>query len=75
MIDWPVPFSVTVPPLEVKVPPELFQLPETFILPLGAVSVPDDNVTVAVVTVPLEPVKTPPLTVKPPLKVWVAVEA
>ena len=74
-MDWPVPFNTTVPLLWVNVPPLLDQLPETSNVPEGAVKVPEDNVMLVVATVPVEPVKVPPLTVNPPLKVWVAVEA
>ena len=74
-MDWPVPFNTTVPLLWVNVPPLLDQLPETSNVPDGAVKVPDDNVMLVVATVPEEPVKVPPETVNPPLKVWVAVEA
>jgi len=44
-------------------------------VPEGAVNVPEEMLTVVVVTSPLEPLKVPPLTVKPPLNVWVLVEA
>ena len=71
----PLPLNVTVLVPGVKVPPVWDQLPETSNVPDGAVKVPDDNVMLVVATVPVEPVKVPPLTVNPPLKVWVAVEA
>ena len=70
-----MPFKVTVPELALNVPPELVQLADTFMLPLGAVNVPEDRVTLVVVTVPDDPVNVPPSTVSPPLKVWVAVDA
>jgi len=70
-----VPLKFTVPLLWVKVPPVCDQLPETFIVPDGAVSVPEDKVTAPVVTVPDEPVKVPPETVRPPVKVCKALDA
>lgn len=53
--------------------PLFVQLPDTFNVPLGAVNVPLLKVIVVVLTVPLDPVKLPPLIVRPPLKfcVWV----
>ena len=71
----PLPLNVTVFVPGVKVPPVWDQLPETSNVPEGAVKVPKDKVMLVVATVPVEPVNVPPLTVKPPLKVWVAVEA
>ena len=71
----PLPLKVTVFVPGVNVPPVWDQLPETSNVPDGAVKVPKDKVMLVVATVPVEPVKVPPLTVKPPLKVWVAVEA
>ena len=69
-----VPLNTTVPLLFVNTP-ESAKLPETFIVPLGAIRVPDEIFTFEVVTVPDEPVNVPPLTVNPPLNVCVAVEA
>ena len=71
----PLPLNVTVFVPGVKVPPVWDQLPETSNAPEGAVKVPEDKVMLVVATVPVEPVNVPPLTVKPPLKVCVAVEA
>ena len=71
----PLSLNVTVLVPGVKVPPVCDQLPETSNVPDGAVKVPKDKVMLVVATVPVEPVKVPPLTVNPPLKVWVAVEA
>jgi len=62
-----VPLKFTVPPLAVKVP-ALAQLPETFNVLVGAVNVPDEMLTLVVLTVPPAPVNVPPLMVKPPLK-------
>ena len=59
----------------VKVPPLCAQLPDTSNVPDGAVNVPDDKVKLVVTTLPLDPVNVPPLIVKPPLKVCVAVDA
>ena len=71
----PLPLKVTVLVPGVNVPPVWDQLPETSNVPEGAVKVPKDKVMLVVATVPVDPVKVPPLTVKPPLKVCVAVEA
>ena len=71
----PLPLNVTVLVPGVKVPPVCDQLPETSNVPEGAVKVTKDKVMLVVATVPVEPVKVPPETVNPPLKVWVAVEA
>ena len=72
-----VPLKVTVPLLAAKVAPLLVQLPETFNCPDDddAVKVPLFKVSVVVLTIPLEPVKVPPEMVRPPLSVWVLVEA
>jgi len=69
-----VPSKVTVPPFALKVP-ALAQLALTFMFPLGAVNVPDEILTLVVLTVPPAPVNVPPLIVNPPLKFWVALEA
>ena len=67
--------KVTVLVPGVNVPPLCAQLPLTLNVPLGAVKVPDDKVTFVTATVPDAPVNVPPLTVKPPVKVCVVVEA
>src|SRR5438105_4818984 len=74
---WLTPFNITVPPSALNVPPVIDQLPETLKCPdvLGAVSVPVDKVTSVVVTVPVAPVKVPPLTTNPPFKDCVFEEA
>ena len=59
----------------VNVPPDLDQFPETEKTPDGAINVPEFKAILVVVTAPVEPVNVPPAIVKPPLKVWVAVEA
>ena len=69
-----VPSKFTVPELLVKVP-ALAQLPETFNVLVGAVNVPDEILTLVVLTVPPAPVNIPPLMVRPPLKFWVALDA
>ena len=51
------------------------KLPDTFIVPDGAVKVPLLTVTFVAVTVPAAPVNVPPETVNPPLNVCVAVDA
>ena len=67
--------KVTVLVPEVKVPPDLVQLPETVNVPLGAVKVPEDRVRFPLMsTLPEEPVRVPPDMVRPPLNVWAAVE-
>ncbi len=74
---WPAPPSkVTVFELGVNVPPVLAQLPDIVKLPEGAVKVPLDKVNAPLTSAPpVEPVKIPPEMVKPPLRIWVAVEA
>jgi len=67
------PSKVTVPLFALKVP-ELAQLPETFNALVGAVKVPEEILTLVVLTVPPAPVNVPPLTVNPPLKSWVLLE-
>ena len=74
IVETPAPLKVTVPELWLKVP-EFAQLPDTFMFPLGAVSVPDVIFTLVVVTVPDEPVNVPPLIVNPPFKLCVVVDA
>ena len=77
-INWLLPSKVTVPELELNVGvPLTAQLPDTSNVPLalGAVKVPEDSVTLVVVTVPDDPVNVPPETVNPPFKVWVPVDA
>jgi hypothetical protein len=67
--------NVTVLVPGVNVPPLCDQLPDTLNVPDGAVSVPEDNVSVVVVTPPVDPVNVPPLIVNPPLNVCVALDA
>jgi hypothetical protein len=76
MVEVLVVSKVTVFEPGVKIPPECAQLPDIVKLPEGAVSVPEDKIKSPFTsTAPVEPVKMPPEIVKPPLKVWVAVEA
>ena len=70
-----VALKVTVFAPGVNEPPLLFQVPKTLNVPDGAVNVPDDKARFVVVTVPDDPVNVPPLMVKPPLNVCVAVDA
>ena len=64
-----LPVNTTVPLLVLNVPPVLVQLPETLNVVEGAVSTPEDKLTLVTVTIPVEPVNVPPATVKPPLSV------
>ena len=57
-----------------KVPPDCNQLPATLNVPDGAVSVPLLRIIFPEVTLPVDPVKVPPATVRSPLNVCVAVD-
>ena len=70
-----LPLKLTVPLLLPNVPPVCDQVPDTFKVVDGAVKVPVDKMILVAVTVPVDPLNVPPLTVKPPLKLCVALEA
>ena len=69
-----VPLNTTVPALALNAP-EFAQLPDTFKFFDEEVMLPDVMLRLATLMSPEEPVKTPPLIVKPPLKLCVLLEA